>query len=327
MSGGNMENAKRVRLRKKIQQERLILGILGVAVLIGSLVYWISRDNEQYLPYTGLAPDGIIEGIPGDPLQKPSTVAVGIANEIYIGDQGMGKVMVYDEEGRYLLSLGGPGSGLAEIPTPVSLAVAPNGNIYVADAGKGAIVQFARDGSYLGRIDHAGKQPLKAAAIATDSQGNLFVFDKASKSVKVYNSQMQFVKDLDKETTAAFSDIQGMKVDEERGLLTLIDSNEAKLYNLSLDGKSQVSLDLPEEIKKPVDVVYNALADQYFVIDQERNCVVVIDAKGLYLGEFGNGGGALGKLKQPAGIVKKVDGSTYIADSGNKRVVIYRKSK
>jgi hypothetical protein len=74
------------------------------------------------------------------------------AGRIYVLDQQIPAVRVYDADGSHLMDLGREGDGPGEFRRPTSLAVHPeDGRIFVRDGSGGRINIYAPDGSVAGR--------------------------------------------------------------------------------------------------------------------------------------------------------------------------------
>ena len=65
-------------------------------------------------------------------------------------------------------------------------------------------------------------------------------------------------------------------------------------------------------------------AGRVAVGDSTGNKIVVFDDSGQKLFEFGSPGTAAGQLKDPRGIAFDANGDLYVADSGNKRIQVFR---
>ncbi len=75
---------------------------------------------------------------------------VGLAADgrrIYVLDDQVPVVRVYDWEGRHLRDIGGEGEGPGEFRNPAGVAVGPDGLVYVHDGGQGRITVFTAGGA------------------------------------------------------------------------------------------------------------------------------------------------------------------------------------
>jgi len=105
-------------------------------------------------------------------------------------------VLKFSPEGKLLMTLGNPkrgGSGKRAFDKPSDVLVAPNGDIFVADGhgpeGNNRIVKFSSNGKYLlewGKTGGDTGEFRDPHALALDSQGRLFVGDRANSRIQIF---------------------------------------------------------------------------------------------------------------------------------------------
>ncbi len=71
------------------------------------------------------------------------------AGRIYVLDFRAKHVVVFNHDGSYRRTMGGPGEGPGELTSPNSIAVAPDGSVSVFDFGKGGLVRYDAEGATL----------------------------------------------------------------------------------------------------------------------------------------------------------------------------------
>jgi len=118
------------------------------------------------------------------------------------GDIGH-SVLKLNPEGKVLMTIGTPGKGgdgVNQFNAPSDVIVAPNGDIFVAD-GHGEktnarIVKLNKEGKYVKAWGKEGKgqgefdQP---HGLAMDSQGRLFVADRANSRIQIFDQEGRFL--------------------------------------------------------------------------------------------------------------------------------------
>ena len=121
-----------------------------------------------------------------------------------IGRNGRGHaVFKLSPQGRVLMMLGRPGvagDGPDTFNAPSDVLVAPNGDIFVAD-GHGAktnarIVKLSKDGKFIkawGREGKATGEFDQPHGLAMDSQGRLFVADRANSRIQIFDQDGRFL--------------------------------------------------------------------------------------------------------------------------------------
>jgi DNA-binding beta-propeller fold protein YncE len=113
------------------------------------------------------------------------------------------QVHKFSPEGELLMSLGQAGvAGRGDylFDQPCDVLVAPNGDIFVADGhsegGNNRIVRYDSDGRYLMEFGTTGwaRGELRVPhALAMDSQGRLFVADRANNRVQIFDQNGEFI--------------------------------------------------------------------------------------------------------------------------------------
>jgi len=130
------------------------------------------------------------------------TDGVGIAPKD--GKPGKGHtVMKFSPQGRLLMTLGTPGvTGVdgSHFNAPSDVLIAPNGDIFVAD-GHGEktnarIVKFDKTGKFIKAWGKEGKGQSEfdePHGLAMDSQGRLFVADRANSRIQIFDQDGKFL--------------------------------------------------------------------------------------------------------------------------------------
>jgi len=112
--------------------------------------------------------------------------------------EGIGHtVMKFSPDGELLMRLGKEGvtgDGRQVFNKPSDMLVAPNGDIFVADghdaSGNNRIIKFNKDGEYLMEWGTPGSGTGEFSdphALAMDSQGRLFVGDRANSRIQIFD--------------------------------------------------------------------------------------------------------------------------------------------
>jgi outer membrane protein assembly factor BamD (BamD/ComL family) len=97
-------------------------------------------------------------------------------------------VSVFDREGRPQHAIPRNGTGY-EMKSVRDLAYDSLGHLYVLDRSHGAIFIFSPSGQYMTQFELAEKSPgafRKAAAIAVDHSGRLYIYDERAEAIQVY---------------------------------------------------------------------------------------------------------------------------------------------
>src|ERR1017187_7997772 len=108
----------------------LVLGL----VLLGSICPALAQrpQDNWYLEQTWVKTNATLGPANGG-LSAPYGVAIGPTGKIYVGDQGYGRIQVYQPDGTFSFSIpNGFGGGLS-FSQPRGMITDTNGNLYVAD--------------------------------------------------------------------------------------------------------------------------------------------------------------------------------------------------
>jgi sugar lactone lactonase YvrE len=118
------------------------------------------------------------------------------------GDKGF-QVFKFSPEGKVLMTLGkaGGGDGTDGFKEPNDVAIAPNGDIFISDGhtpnmGNARVVKFTKDGKFIKQWGGHGSGPGQFEvphALAFDSQGRLFVGDRANNRIQIFDQDGKFL--------------------------------------------------------------------------------------------------------------------------------------
>jgi sugar lactone lactonase YvrE len=148
--------------------------------------------------------------------------------------EGIGHtVMKFSPEGELLMRLGKEGvagDGPDVFAKPSDVLVAPNGDIFIADGhdagGNNRIVKFDKDGEFLMEWGSTGSGTGEFAdphALAMDSQGRLFVGDRANSRIQIFDQNGEHL-----ETWTQFGRPSGLFIDENDVLYSADSESNAR---------------------------------------------------------------------------------------------------
>ena len=130
----------------------------------------------------------------------PHHLRIDGEGNIWVADFGGHVVQKYTPEGKLLLTLGTPGeSGDDETHffRPTDMAITPEGDVFITDGyGNRRIVHFNRQGRYVKSWGSYGSEPgqfVLPHAIALDSKGLLYVADRNSGRIQIFDQQGNFI--------------------------------------------------------------------------------------------------------------------------------------
>jgi hypothetical protein len=128
--------------------------------------------------------------------KEPIKLTIDEAGRIYVLDAGLHRVVVFDNEGRFLYNVGRyeRGKGADELADPRLLAVAPAGDaLYVYDYDRYDVKKFALDqnaktGTHVTNAGGKGDNPgqiRKLSGLGCDRLGLLYLMDAGREDLQV----------------------------------------------------------------------------------------------------------------------------------------------
>ena len=245
----------------------------------------------------------------------PVDVAVDGAGDVYVTDLGgtgtNDRIVKYDPNGIFLDVLAGYGSNPGDIVNPTSITIAPNGNIYVVENGAASsmaneISYYDSGGAFLGSWGAYGigngqfKNPLD---IAIDSVGNVYVADNVNDRIQKFAANGVWLNSW------AVNNPTGVAVDGS-DTVWVVSANTVKSYNTSggLLGSFGSA--------NAYSVAAGPTGDLW--VSASSGVVRRYDTSGTFLLTVGSG-----QLSSPQGLAMQSDGTLYVADTGDGRVVRY----
>ena len=126
----------------------------------------------------------------------PSSVTLDKEEKVYVADEWLNRVSIFNNDGDFLGSLGKQGTGDGELNRPSGMAFDQKGNLYIADSANHRIQKFTKDGSFLRKFGEEGSgegQFNLPWGITLDSQDNLYVADWGNHRVQKFSSEGTFM--------------------------------------------------------------------------------------------------------------------------------------
>jgi uncharacterized protein (TIGR03663 family) len=258
-------------------------------------------------------------------LSDPKNVAVGPDGRIYVVEGKAARVTVFNADGSFATSWGGPGQADGQFQEPWGIGVAPNGNVYVADTWNHRIQYFDANGTFLGKWGKLGdaKGSITAdegvfwgpRAIAINPAGEVFVTDTGNKRVQVFGLDGNFKRMFGGSGSAPgqFNEQVGLSLDTQ-GNIWVADTWNNRIQELSPNGDPLASIPVgngwvSQAVTNKPYVAVDA-SGRIFATFPDQGRVMMYAANGQQLQEIPLPGGST-----PVGVAVAPDGRLLIADA------------
>lgn len=259
---------------------------------------------------------------------NPQGIATNSAGDVFVSDAGFNRIRRISSGANVISAYAGTGiqgysgdGGLATAATfntPTGISFDPHGNMFIADTGNNSIRRIDVLTGIITTVAGSGLRGLagdcstatiaqmnQPTGVVADEHGNIFIADAGNSLIRTVNTA-GIISSLAGQTTSGV----GIPV----GLYGYSGDGDFSVY-ATLSGATQLALDSTGNL---------------FVSDTGNNVIREIKAATKIIRTYaGNGvqtyGGdgsvlSIASFNAPTGIAIGVDGSWYIADSGNLRV-------
>jgi sugar lactone lactonase YvrE len=132
-------------------------------------------------------------------LNLPADVAITASGNIWVTEEGNGRVQEFNTKGEYLAKFGVKGTGEGQLAKPVGIAITPSGNIWVSDPGYYRIEEFTSTGGFIREehgVGHGGTgngEFYFPEGLAIDPNGDVWVVDFGNDRVQEFSSTGEYI--------------------------------------------------------------------------------------------------------------------------------------
>ena len=128
-----------------------------------------------------------------------TSIAVDSSQNVYISDDWLNRISIFDKDGQFLAKWGVAGSGDGQLNRPSGIRFDRNDDMYLVDASNNRVQKFTKDGKFLGKWGEAGSgegQFNLPWGLALDDGGNVYVADWRNDRVQKFNADGQFLAEF-----------------------------------------------------------------------------------------------------------------------------------
>ena len=126
----------------------------------------------------------------------PTSVALDRDEKVYVSDEHVNRVFVYDKDGNFQGSWGTSGSDDGQLKGPSGIAFDRKDNIYIVDSLNHRIQKFTKDGEHLGKWGRHGSGEGEFDmpwGIAVGDDGDVYVADWKNDRVQRFTSDGEYL--------------------------------------------------------------------------------------------------------------------------------------
>lgn len=265
-------------------------------------------------------------------LVAPSDVAVSNNGWIYIVDGTNHKIRIFDQNGKWISSFGGRGSGNGQFSFPLGIDIDGSGKVYIADSGNHRIQIFNSKGEFIEALDipSNNNMPADPTDVAVDETRNrCYIVDNDNHSILVYDlSTLKRIKTYGSPGTGKrqFRYPFFMTLNPKK-YLYIVDVINTRVQVLNPDGLFVTFIGgwgvEKGRFFRPKGVAVNT-AGRIFVSDSYMGVIQVFDASGNFYAVVGDAKQhAAKKFKTPAGIFIDRNNRLYVVEMFANKVSVY----
>jgi len=239
-------------------------------------------------------------------------------DRLYVLDEKKSALLIYDADGKFLKSVGGPGDKPGQFDEPRGVAVGPSGKVYVADTGRSRIQVFDRDGAFVTAFGEKGSEAghLRGPqSVALGADGRIYVADTGNDRVQVFTEEGILLYQIG---------APGKLPGQLRGPTRVAVDPSDNVYVLDKGNDRIQKFDATAHFLRELPLNGNdAAIDAYgflYVLDGRNGKVIEESPDGLPVGKFGSYGTGVGQMKKAEGVAIAPDGAILVFDTGNARV-------
>jgi DNA-binding beta-propeller fold protein YncE len=184
----------------------------------------------------------------------PTGIALDGDENVYVTDEWLNRISIFDKEGNFLRKWGTPGSGNGELQGPAGMAIGGDGTMFLVDSKNHRVQKFSLNGRYLGQFGSFGSGPGQFHlpwGIALDKDGLVYVADWRNDRIQKLTPDGQWLATFGRSGSGIgqFNRPSGVAVDED-GEIYIADRQNDRVQILAPDGRFIAALTGDHQISK-----------------------------------------------------------------------------
>ena len=179
----------------------------ALALAADGITYVVSRGNENNF---GSRVSKLFIGDPGEEQvlaefchygtepgqsQWPNSVALDQQGNVYVSDDWLNRIAIFDADGTFVNQWGTSGSGKGQLNGPAGLAFDQDDNLFVVDSRNHRVQVFSKHGTSMSSWGTQGQDPGQLNTpwgITIDAQGAVYIADWKNSRVQKFDQDGHF---------------------------------------------------------------------------------------------------------------------------------------
>ncbi len=159
----------------------------------------ICTIGEEYIGDfgSGATMEGIDQAsLPNGSLVWPTSIALDKKGNVYIADEWLSLVSIFDSNGDWVGKWGTRGNGDGELDRPSGLAFDQQDNLYIVDSRNNRIQKLTKDGKFLSKWGKTGSgngEFNRPWGIDIDHEGYVYVADWRNDRIQKFSADGRFI--------------------------------------------------------------------------------------------------------------------------------------
>jgi DNA-binding beta-propeller fold protein YncE len=313
---------------------------VDVALGRDGMLYVLNRagsDVELRMPYKRVTMCTLDEDYLGEfssggtedgQMMWPAAIATDARGNIYISDEALQRISIFDAQGRFLTKWGVRGNAAGMFDRPAGIAFDLDQHLLIVDGLNSRIQRYTTDGRFLGQWGQRGHGPGEFDlpwGIAVDRAGDVYVADWRNDRLQKFDAQGKFLASFGASGhgDGQFSRPAGVAVDAD-GIIYVADWGNERVQVLGPDGGFLAKLRGESGVSK--------WGKSYFIANQdereERQKADLEPEINLLPGDdLRDESASIEKFFWGPTAIKVDDqGRLYVVDSCRHRLQVYRKT-
>ena len=310
---------------------------VDIALAPNGIIYVLNRgdsDTEARMSYKRVTMCTIAEDYLGQfgsggsgegQMMWPVAIAAYSLGHLYISDEALHRISVFDDEGRFLSSWGVKGDGPAEFDGPAGITFDTDETLLVVDSVNNRVQRYTRDGRFLdtwgrqGRGDGEFNLPW---GICVDRARNVYVADWRNDRIQKFDSDGNHLSTWG---TSGHGDREfyrpsGLAVDEE-GHVLVADWGNERVQALGPDGRLLASFQGEGEVSRWAQEFFEA-SPEY--LEERRKADLEPEPDPVAHDYLRDRSGSIEKLFWgPISVMTDQEGRMYVVESCRHRIQVY----